>query len=172
MADITFSSLVARRCPKRGNGCSEGPVVSSVDHSVAPLSDTRGGRRAALQRWRTFVESQGLRRYAKRRNDALGDGVSRMSAYLHYGFVAPFELVRWGIRPRSISMSLSSGGSWRGITAKQCPTITRQIAFLSGPPNRLPAMGKVNPPVLTGSNFGTVKRMTHFGIAVSGLFES
>ena len=65
-----------------------------IDHQVGPIAETRGGRRAGLQRWERFKSSGGLRAYAKRRNDALVDGVSRMSAYLHYGFVSAFELAR------------------------------------------------------------------------------
>ena len=66
-----------------------------IDHAIAPVGELRGGREAGLERWHNFVQSRGLKRYAKRRNDALlEDGVSRMSAYLHYGFVSPFELAR------------------------------------------------------------------------------
>lgn len=36
----------------------------------------------------------GLRGYAKRRNQIEVDGVSRMSAYLHYGMVSPFRIAR------------------------------------------------------------------------------
>ena len=93
---ITFSSLALDGVLNEEIDVAKALSFAPIDHSVAPVSDTRGGRRAALKRWHAFVESQGLRRYAKRRNDALGDGVSRMSAYLHYGFVAPFELARWG----------------------------------------------------------------------------
>ena len=62
-----------------------------IDHSVGPIVDTPGGTEAGYQRWDDF-KSKRLNRYAKQRNNALLDGVSRMSAYLHYGMVSPFRL--------------------------------------------------------------------------------
>lgn len=64
-----------------------------VDHLVGPVPDTPGGSSAGYQRWDEF-KANGLRGYAKRRNDPLKDGASRMSAYLHYGMVSPFQLAR------------------------------------------------------------------------------
>ncbi len=64
-----------------------------IDHGIGPIRDTRGGSTAGYERWRAFQKS-GLRSYANRRNDALIDGVSRMSAYLHYGMVSPLRLAR------------------------------------------------------------------------------
>lgn len=66
-----------------------------IDHSVGPVADTRGGSAAGYARWREFVDSGRLDRYDRTRNDpARGDGVSRMSAYLHYGMVSPLRLAR------------------------------------------------------------------------------
>ena len=64
-----------------------------IDHAVAPVADTPGGSLAGYARWQQFLAA-GLKHYAKRRNDALDDGVSRMSAYLHYGMVSPMRLAR------------------------------------------------------------------------------
>lgn len=64
-----------------------------IDHLVGPVLDTLGGSEAGYQRWQRFTDS-GIKRYAKTRNSALLDGVSRMSAYLHYGMVSPFRLAR------------------------------------------------------------------------------
>ncbi len=64
-----------------------------IDHSIGPVSDTRGGATAGYARWEAF-RSDGLRSYAKRRNQIELAGVSRMSAYLHYGMVSPFRLAR------------------------------------------------------------------------------
>lgn len=64
-----------------------------IDHSVAPVIDTPGGTAAGLERWQTFRD-QGLRQYAAKRNQPLVNGVSRMSAYLHYGMVSPFRIAR------------------------------------------------------------------------------
>jgi photolyase PhrII len=64
-----------------------------IDHTVGPVPHTPGGETAGHERWSRFRD-QGLDRYASRRNDPLRDGVSRMSAYLHYGQVSPFRLAR------------------------------------------------------------------------------
>ncbi|MEM8933007.1 MAG: FAD-dependent oxidoreductase [Acidobacteriota bacterium] len=64
-----------------------------IDHSVGPIPGTRGGTRAGYARWDRFRQ-HGLRRYASDRNDPLRGGVSRMSAYLHYGMVSPLRIAR------------------------------------------------------------------------------
>jgi len=69
-------------------------AACAIDHTVAPVADTRGGSRAGYARWQAFVRSGGLKRYARTRNNAAKDGVSRMSAYLHHGMVAPTRLAR------------------------------------------------------------------------------
>jgi photolyase PhrII len=66
----------------------------AIDHGVPPVRDTPGGTVAGYARWNEFVRSGRLARYAADRNDPLRHGVSRMSAYLHYGMVSPFRLVR------------------------------------------------------------------------------
>jgi photolyase PhrII len=63
-----------------------------IDHSVPPVADTPGGSAAGYGRWAAFLAS-GLDRYHERRDDAAEPaGVSRMSAYLHYGCVSPFRI--------------------------------------------------------------------------------
>ena len=64
-----------------------------IDHAVGPVMDTTGGSDAGYKRWDEFKQKK-LARYAKQRNNALLDGVSRMSAYLHYGMVSPFRIAR------------------------------------------------------------------------------
>ncbi|MEM9365661.1 MAG: FAD-dependent oxidoreductase [Planctomycetota bacterium] len=65
-----------------------------IDHSIAPVADTPGGSRAGYRRWHAYRETN-LLDYESRRNDAAdGSGVSRMSAYLHYGMVSPWRLAR------------------------------------------------------------------------------
>ena len=66
-----------------------------IDHSIGPVADTRGGSVGGYARWQRFVQSGRLSKYDRTRNDpARGDGVSRMSAYLHYGMVSPLRLAR------------------------------------------------------------------------------
>ncbi len=67
-----------------------------IDHGVWPVFHTPGGATAAGERWQQFRE-QGLDTYHALRNDAAiepPEGVSRMSAYLHYGQISPFRLAR------------------------------------------------------------------------------
>lgn len=66
-------------------------ATCAIDHGVAPVAHTRGGAAAGLARWNDFVD-RGLSRYARSRNDALKDGVSRMSAYFHFGMVSPLRV--------------------------------------------------------------------------------
>jgi deoxyribodipyrimidine photolyase len=65
-----------------------------IDHGVGPVPDTRGGSVAGYERWDEFKRSGRLARYAARRNDATIDGVSRLSAYFHYGMVSPLRIAR------------------------------------------------------------------------------
>lgn len=64
-----------------------------IDHSVGPVIDTCGGMTAGYRRWNAF-KATGLKLYARRRNNALIEGVSRMSAYLHHGMVSPMRIAR------------------------------------------------------------------------------
>ena len=67
------------------------------DHTVGPIADTPGGSTAGYERWRRFRDSD-LARYARDRNDAAKDSVSRMSPYLHYGCVSVFQVAREALR--------------------------------------------------------------------------
>lgn len=62
-----------------------------IDHSVKPSPIYRGGRRAGLERLSKFVR-QILPGYAETRNKPEIDGSSRLSAYLHFGFLSPLEI--------------------------------------------------------------------------------
>ncbi len=75
--------------------CSLAELVANcrIDHSIGQVVDTPGGSVAGYERWATFLKS-GLKYYAARRNNPLMDGVSRMSAYLHYGMVSPLRMAR------------------------------------------------------------------------------
>jgi len=66
---------------------------AAIDHAVGPVGHTRGGSAAGYARFHAFVASA-LADYHRTRNDPLAHGVSRMSAYLHYGHVSPFRMAR------------------------------------------------------------------------------
>ncbi len=65
----------------------------AIDHAIGPVPHSPGGSTAGYHRWEKFKQ-RGLADYARLRNDALVDGVSRMSPYLHYGMVSPFRIAR------------------------------------------------------------------------------
>ena len=68
-------------------------AACEIDHGVGPVRDRRGGSRAGYARWAWFRE-HGLADYARERNDPLRDGTSRLSPYLHYGYVSPLRIAR------------------------------------------------------------------------------
>ena len=72
-------------------------ATCSIDHTVPPVNDTRGGSTAGYERWRTFQRKK-LLSYHRTRNNPLADGCSRMSAYLHYGNVSPFRIAKEAAR--------------------------------------------------------------------------
>ena len=66
----------------------------NVDPTVHPVWRFKGGEQAALARWQAFKD-KGLNGYARRRNNAADiNGVSRMSAYIHYGMISPMRIAR------------------------------------------------------------------------------
>ena len=66
----------------------------SIDPSVLPVWQERGGEQAALSKWQQFYD-KGLNGYARRRNNAADpNGVSRLSAAFHYGFLSPMRVAR------------------------------------------------------------------------------
>lgn len=66
----------------------------NIDPTVHPVWRFKGGEQAALARWQAFKD-KGLNGYARRRNNAADrNGVSRMSAYIHYGMISPMQIAR------------------------------------------------------------------------------
>lgn len=64
-----------------------------IDHLVPAIAGTQGGSTQGYARWDLF-KSRKLASYAQHRNNALIDGTSRMSPYLHYGMVSPMRIAR------------------------------------------------------------------------------
>jgi deoxyribodipyrimidine photo-lyase len=62
-----------------------------IDHSVAPSSEFRGGRKEAERRLAEFLEFN-LRRYAKTSNQPSEKSTSGMSPYLHFGHISSLEI--------------------------------------------------------------------------------
>jgi deoxyribodipyrimidine photo-lyase len=63
-----------------------------IDHSVKPSDRYRGGTKAARQRLNHFVQNI-LPHYDKTQKEPSVDGVSRLSPYLHFGFISIQEVV-------------------------------------------------------------------------------
>jgi deoxyribodipyrimidine photo-lyase len=68
------------------------PLVAScdIDHTVEPSIDIRGGRIAAEDRLRDFLDNT-LRRYALHRNEPSAKATSGLSPYLHFGYISSLE---------------------------------------------------------------------------------
>ncbi|QYO66110.1 deoxyribodipyrimidine photo-lyase [Leptolyngbya sp. 7M] len=62
-----------------------------IDHSVKPSRQYRGGSTEGRKRLKKFVEEI-LHDYENARNKPDRDGSSRLSAYLHFGFLSPLEI--------------------------------------------------------------------------------
>jgi deoxyribodipyrimidine photo-lyase len=62
-----------------------------IDHSVPPSVDYQGGRAAAEQRLKHFLNNN-LRRYAKLNREPSARATSGLSPYLHFGYIASLEV--------------------------------------------------------------------------------
>ena len=81
-----------------------------MDHSVPGVSSSIGGSAAGYARWEAF-RRRGLPLYAARRNDAMQrDGVSRLSAYHHFGMVSPFKVAREAALDKTAGATKFLGG--------------------------------------------------------------
>ena len=63
----------------------------AIDHSVKPSGIYRGGTASGRKRLKKFVEKI-LPDYETSRNKPNVDGSSRLSSYLHFGFLSPLEI--------------------------------------------------------------------------------
>ena len=93
-----------------------------IDHAIGPVPDTPGGTQAGYRRWERFRQ-EGLAQYHRRRNDPVEyDGVSRMSAYLHFGQVSPFRLAHEAFRHggRGAEKYLDELLIWRELSYSFC----------------------------------------------------
>ena len=82
-------------CPETRVSAENIPQLVSecdIDHSVKPSDRYRGGTKAARQRLNHFVQNI-LPHYDKTQKEPSVDGVSRLSPYLHFGFLSIQEVV-------------------------------------------------------------------------------
>jgi deoxyribodipyrimidine photo-lyase len=81
-------------CPETKFNDAEIPRLVAecdIDHTVPPSPLYRGGSQAGRERLRLFVR-QILPHYDNLRNEPSVDGTSRLSAYLHFGFLSVQEI--------------------------------------------------------------------------------
>ena len=95
---LTAQKFDTRHLPFAPVDLNQQPIADliakcDIDHSVGPVADTVGGCVAGYDRWERFKQ-KGLSGYHRKRNDPTVAGVSRMSAYLHYGMVSPLRIAR------------------------------------------------------------------------------
>jgi len=82
-------------CPETTVSAENIPELVSqcdLDHSVKPSDRYRGGTKAARQRLNHFAQNI-LPHYDKTQKEPSVDGVSRLSPYLHFGFISIQEVV-------------------------------------------------------------------------------
>lgn len=83
--DASFETVVT------ADGIAELVFQSDIDHSVKPSPVYHGGTANGRERLMKFVEEI-LPDYDNARNKPDRDGSSRLSAYLHFGFLSPLEI--------------------------------------------------------------------------------
>jgi photolyase PhrII len=109
-------------------------ATCEIDHTVGPIPSSPGGATAGYRRWDAFV-AEGLRTYAKRRNDPVHPATSRMSSYLHHGMVSPLRLAREAAAQRSEGADkyLDELLVWREVAYTFC-AFTPQVDTLAAVP--------------------------------------
>lgn len=91
---VTPRNPVARATWKRPKSMHSLPVGAdvtegwSLDRSVSPISSWHGGTAAAFRILRDFIDHK-LPAYASGRNQPQVDHTSRLSPYLHFGYISP-----------------------------------------------------------------------------------
>jgi deoxyribodipyrimidine photo-lyase len=78
------TEITAEKIPALVAGCD-------IDHSVQPSADFRGGNGEARRRLNDFLRD-GLRRYAKLKNEPCARATSELSPYLHFGHISSLEV--------------------------------------------------------------------------------
>ncbi|CAL8462237.1 g1768 [Coccomyxa elongata] len=93
-----------------------------IDREVPAIAHMRGGSGEGYARWEAF-RCKGLDLYAAHRNNALKrDGVSRLSAYHHYGMISPFKVARDALFSRSNGATkyVDEFFTWREVAHAFC----------------------------------------------------
>lgn len=94
---------------------------SEIDHSVAPSLSCAGGRLAAENALRHFLDNN-LRRYAREKNEPSAHATSDLSPYLHFGMISSLE-VALAVKYHAAEHSLIAGGFLEELIVR------RELAF-------------------------------------------
>ncbi len=87
---------------RSGRGARRRSRGFEIDHAVAPVEGTRGGRKAALKALRHFL-AHGLERFEDERNHPGAGANSGLSPYLHFGHLFAGEAARAAIEAKGAS---------------------------------------------------------------------
>jgi len=90
--DPVPGSGLIRLDTERITGPSDLASLLDLDQTVAPVTGFHGGETDGRTRLKRFLTDR-FEEYGARRNDPARDRVSRLSPYLHYGFISPVEIV-------------------------------------------------------------------------------
>jgi len=103
--------------------CKEWALAwNGADSSVPPCKQTHGSVHCAKSRWKAFVNVNGLKNYAKKRNSITSPhAVSRISCYLNLGILSIFDVLNdvWEAKVKSKGYAtgcqkfLDEVGKWR-----------------------------------------------------------
>ena len=78
------TEVVPRAIPKLVAECE-------IDQTVPPVTELRGGRKAALALLDTFLHHN-LRRYARQNREPSAKATSSLSSHLHFGYISSLEI--------------------------------------------------------------------------------
>jgi deoxyribodipyrimidine photo-lyase len=141
-----------------------------IDHSVRPSEHYRGGTTNGRARLKTFVDEI-LPEYETARNKPDRDGSSRLSSYLHFGYLSPLKSHSPSVTPERrnlqrmrISKNLSFAVSFHLTSRVTIRTMIRLYRCRRGFKKRCASTSTTNgSSIIRLSNSRTVKLMTTYG---------
>lgn len=95
--------------------------------------DTSGGSRAARQQLGEFLESR-LKHYSRQRNEPSAEATSRLSPFLHFGFISAHEVLRetlkkTGCRPHSLEAARGKVEDWWPDDPSACEFLDQLVTW-------------------------------------------
>ena len=120
--DIVFLEPETMSIPQVVGRCA-------IDHSIAPLSHTKGGTAKGYMRWSTF-STRHISRY-KAPHDQEATRSSWLLPYLHFGMISPFKLARQtrAIEGEGGEKFLDDLTVWRDLSYHFCHHTSDDLLF-------------------------------------------